>query len=177
MRDMNNLKLSSIALLCLLLAGCNFPWWGSSKQTTQDSQASTAPAVSKLLVINVLEPRYHEDAHIKGSVNVPFDKLESKARDWDKSTHIVVYCANYQCTASSEAVRRLKALGFGNVRAYEGGTAEWHTKGYPITGPAKEKYLEMVGTPMATHDVETVKAEQLLSEMQEAEKAGKLIKN
>lgn len=88
-------------------------------------------------VINVLDKKYFDDCRIAGSVNVSMDDIEQYAQDhFDKeTTQVVTYCANYKCLASGESAVMLKDLGFKNVWAYEGGTAEWKQLGYPIEGP------------------------------------------
>ena len=83
------------------------------------------------------------------------------------------------CSSSGEAARLLQKLGFENVFAYEGGTAEWHSKGYPLDGPAKASYLTKVGqrhTPTVA-DVKIINAEELKNEMERAQAAGLLITN
>lgn len=98
-------------------------------------------------LINVLDKAAFDDCRIAGSINVPFDQVESFAQKLDKNTQIVVYCANYACTASGQAAKQLKNLGFQNVWAYEGGTAQWyqlgrqHAQKYPIEGACKAGYL------------------------------------
>lgn len=163
MRIFSSLVQLSMFGACILLASC-----GGKEDTTR--------AASKLMVVNVLSPDAYADAHIKGSVNVPFDKLEEKAQSWNKNTRIVVYCANYFCTASAEAARRLQKMGFGNVFAYEGGTAEWKQKGFPLEGPGKEGYLANVGSAHeGSADIKLMNAVTLKQEIENAEKAGLLI--
>jgi len=95
-----------------------------------------------LIVINVLKKELYEDCHIEGSLSVPFDQIEQYVQEHiDKSTEIVIYCSNYMCTASGAACKKLQALGFNNVCAYEAGTAEWYQKGLPTKGPCKSSYL------------------------------------
>ncbi|MBN1549664.1 rhodanese-like domain-containing protein [Candidatus Babeliales bacterium] len=93
------------------------------------------------LVINVLDKKLFLDCHIKGSVSVPFDLVDDFATKVDKNVPVVFYCSNYSCTASGIARDRLKALGFTDVKAYEGGIAEWYQLGFPTEGPAQSGYL------------------------------------
>lgn len=99
-----------------------------------------------LAVVNVLDKKYYEDAHIdtKYSVNIDMNDLLSYGdKHWDKQkTAIVVYCANYKCTASRESAKLLVDNGYKNVYAYEGGSAEWKQLGYPLAGSAKAGYLK-----------------------------------
>jgi len=107
--------------------------------TAQDLQNKIATN-SSLFVINVLDKKYYEDCHIKGSINVPLNVLESVVKDWDKNREIVTYCANNKCPASSIAFQTLKNLGFKNVSVYEGGIKEWLEKGYLTEGPCLVQY-------------------------------------
>jgi rhodanese-related sulfurtransferase len=150
--------------LCLVLSGC---WPGEKKQTD---------IANKLVVVNVLEPAEHQDAHIVGSINVPLENLEKVSQDWPKDTKIVIYCGNYMCTASAYAAKMLAGLGFKDVLAYEGGVAEWKQKGFPVEGPAQAGYLATVGQKASDHrDVRVIEAEALKEEIDRATKAGKLI--
>jgi rhodanese-related sulfurtransferase len=158
---------------CVLIAACG---WGERKL---ERQAETQNA-DKVAVINVLgstPTEYYNDAHITGSIHIPLDKLEEATRGWDKNTHIIVYCANYMCSSSREAVRMLSKLGFKDVRAYEGGMAEWHKKGYPTEGLARQAYLNIVGEkPSSPADVKIIEADELKELMEKAERAGLLVK-
>jgi len=94
-----------------------------------------------LHVINVLSRESYEDCRIKGSLHVDLKDIEKASEAWSKDSHIVVYCANYQCNASKEAYLILEKKGFTNVAAYEGGVQEWHEKKYPTRGPCKAAFL------------------------------------
>ena len=52
---------------------------------------------TNFFLVNVLDPLYYEDCHIRGSINVPLDEIEKWAKNIDKDSHIVVYCASYVC--------------------------------------------------------------------------------
>jgi rhodanese-related sulfurtransferase len=158
-----SLSLFTLAL-CIILSAC----WRSEKKEGAES-------VGKLLVVNVLEPADFDDAHIKGSINVPLENLESAAAGWPKNTRVVVYCVNYMCTSSLDGVRKLGQLGFKDAVAYEGGIAEWKQKGFPVEGPATKGYLANVGQKTQTpSDVKIIEAEALKDEIEKAQKAGLL---
>lgn len=98
---------------------------------------------AKLVVVNVLDKSLHDDCHIKGSVNVPFEQVqEYAAAHWPKDTELVFYCTNYKCSASGEAARQLKALGYEKVYAYEAGIAEWHKLGFAVVGTCSSPVLK-----------------------------------
>jgi len=117
--------------------------------------------MNKLRVINVLSPETYEDCHITGSINVPLDTIVEYAKDLPKDAELVVYCASYTCPMSKRAWRLLKDQGFTNVRAYEGGAAEWYSLGYPTTGQAQLKYLKERYDKPGNGDVEIITADEL----------------
>lgn len=112
----------------MLLPGC---WSGGTAEE------------SKVKVINVLDKKFYDDAHIPGSINIPFTEVMDKAKSWPKETKVVVYCSNYACSASGTVARKLKKeLNFETVYAYEAGMAGWKQAGLPVDGPAQEAYLD-----------------------------------
>lgn len=139
------------------------------------SATGTQTAKSSLHVINVLDKALYDDAHIKGSEQIDSDVVEKVAQNWDKNSTIVVYCANYMCSASRDIAKKLTAMGFKNTKAYEGGTAEWYQlsqkdPSYAIVGPAQEKYLKVPIKAPQEHpaDVAIIEAEALKSLLQGA---------
>jgi rhodanese-related sulfurtransferase len=163
--NVHALKIIPVCLLIVVMAGC---WpFGEKKPSNVADQMS-------LRVINVLGEDLHKDAHIKGSINIPYETVESKSSAWNKNVPVVVYCSNYQCSASGEVAKKLAAKGF-TTYAYEGGTAEWYQLGkkdstYALEGPARESYLEMVIEPLQEEDadVKVISAVELKKMMQNA---------
>lgn len=80
--------------------------------------------------VNVLSEGMHNKDHIPGSINIPVDDIEELAPKVlpDKSQHIVVYCANADCSASPKAAQKLESMGYENVYDFEGGLEEWNEK-------------------------------------------------
>ena|SRR3990167_793574 len=117
----------------------------------------------KLQIINVLDKDAYDDCHIKGSINIPFEKLESEAKNLNKYTTTVVYCSNYQCTASKMAASMLKNMNFQIVYAYEAGMADWYQKGLPLVGACQAKYLKNKNekTEIENDNVEVISTEAL----------------
>jgi len=109
-----------------------------------------------LIVVNVLDKKMYDDAHIKGSIHVDYSDLTKEAQKWDKNATVVIYCADYLCGASYSGAQQLAALGFKDVRAYEGGMAEWyqlHQKdsAYELEGPAQLGYLAVASKKPNVH--------------------------
>lgn len=149
--------------IIVLLPAC---WPFGKKVETQENP--------DLYVINVLDKDQYEDCRIAGSINVPFEEVEAFAKDLDRKSEIVVYCANYSCTASSAAAQKLKEMGFENVWAYEGGTTEWYQMGlkaegkYPVLGTCQASYLSAANEhPVQAEQssVSVINAEELREKM------------
>ncbi len=144
------IQMTGFLFSLILLPGC----FGESKEKD-----------SGLKVINVLEEKFYDDAHIPGSIQIPIMEVEERAKAWPKDTKIVVYCSNYTCSASGTIARKLKDnLKFENVYAYEAGMAGWKQAGLPVEGPAKEGYLDMPNERLSDRkhtDVQEISTEEL----------------
>lgn len=102
---------------------------------------------ANLVLMNVLDTEYFDDCSIPGSVSVPVSQADlHHYQKWidslKKNDIIVVYCANYACTASSGVAKELANMGFTNVYAYEAGIAEWYTAGNKCNGSCNQPYLK-----------------------------------
>ncbi len=104
-----------------------------------------------LLVVNVLDKEYYDDCHIPGSIHVPMADVIATAEKegWSKETPVVVYCANYSCTASAAVCKQLVEAGYVNAQAYEAGMAGWVQAQLPVEGPAQAPYLTQENKPLA----------------------------
>lgn len=96
---------------------------------------------TSFFLVNVLDPLYYEDCHIRGSINIPLEDIEKWAKNIDKDSRIVVYCASYVCPMALTAWMKLHALGFASAWIYEGGMNEWYHMNMPVEGPCRQPYL------------------------------------
>lgn len=71
---------------------------------------------------------------LPGALNLPLDDLDELAPVLvpDKSAAVVTYCSNTSCRNSAMAAERLRAMGYTDVRAYEGGKQDWIEAGLPV---------------------------------------------
>ncbi len=150
MKTFNGLLIATLSSL-VILPGC----W----QKEQEKPAMK----TGLVVVNVLDKEAYADCHIAGSINVPFENLETSMDTIDKSAEVVFYCSNPMCTASGYAALQFKKAGFTNVSVYEGGTAEWYQKGLPVEGASCADYLRQPVKHVAdqTHEVTVLSVEEL----------------
>lgn len=70
------------------------------------------------VVIDVRTPAEFNSGHVKDSINIPLDKIASKADSLKKHKHIIVCCRSG--ARSSQAKNILNSKGFSNV--YNGGS-------------------------------------------------------
>jgi rhodanese-related sulfurtransferase len=93
------------------------------------AQAQSEGTVSDLW--NVLTDDYFSGEMIPGSRRVPLDRIGREVASGAIATDsaIVVYCSGPTCPQSRAAAEKLTALGFTNVRAFEGGLQAWRESG------------------------------------------------
>ncbi len=101
------------------------------KTITKEELSAKLASGDSVQVVNVLRPDYYKLGVIQGSKRIPLNELDKRIGELDKTKEVVTYCANYKCSASREAAKKLAKLGF-NVRAYEGGAKEWKDSGLPM---------------------------------------------
>lgn len=108
---------------------------------------------AKYYLINVLDQKEFDDAHITGSIHVPFSKVSNFLSALEnKEIPLIFYCSNYYCTASDAAAKIASKKGFKSVFVYKGGMAEWYqaakeNKAFEYEGLANEDYLQVVILP------------------------------
>jgi rhodanese-related sulfurtransferase len=84
-------------------------------------------------IIEVLKEEEYNKSHIKGAINIPLKKIGTEAKKrFSEKDEIVVYCSDYECSASPAAAKKLDSLGFKNVYHYAGGKKEWEDAGLPM---------------------------------------------
>ena len=95
---------------------------------------------STVVLLEALPANYFDSAHLPGAKNLPLERLDALAPELvpDKATPVVTYCAGPSCPNSKTAAERLQALGYTNVRAYEGGKEDWADAGLPLESSQTE---------------------------------------
>lgn len=90
-------------------------------------------------LVDVLSRESYEKEHIKGAISIPLDEIEKKAdKVLNKEDTIVVYCASFDCTASTKAAEKLVSLGFKNVLDYKGGLKDYEEGNLGLEGACCE---------------------------------------
>jgi len=109
-----------------------------TNEITREELKAKLDREDEFVLVEALPPRYYEDAHLPGAINIPHNRVGELAPSLlpDKSVEIVVYCSNKACQNSPQAARRLTALGYENVRDFEEGKQYWIEAGLPVESGA-----------------------------------------
>jgi phage shock protein E len=102
------------------------------KHITADELNAKVTKGEDIIILDVRSEDSYIVKHIKGAINIPYRDFEGRTGELDSSKEIIIYCSNYDCGLSSNAVILLEKSGFKNVSALEGGIESWQTKGYPV---------------------------------------------
>ena len=96
-------------------------------EITREQLKAKLDGGEEVVVVQTLGPKYYEEAHLPGAINIPHTEVDTLAPEMlpDKSAQVVVYCSNRACQNSPQAARRLDALGYENVYDYEEGKQDW----------------------------------------------------
>lgn len=80
------------------------------------------------------KPRY-DPGHLPGAINLVdllFDKQKDKLPA-DKNKEIIFYCQGPACELSHSSAYKAEALGYTNIKVYQGGEPDWKAKGEPLS--------------------------------------------
>jgi rhodanese-related sulfurtransferase len=84
-------------------------------------------------LVDVLPGIFYDEAHIPGSINVPFGQLRSSSRlPRNKNDLLIFYCMGMQCMYSPQAADLARGLGYTNIRVYREGLIGWQRAGLPV---------------------------------------------
>lgn len=110
------------------------------KKITWDELLEMIKTNKDLKIVDVLSKENYRDEHIKGAISIPLERIEKIApKLLKKQEQIVVYCASFECTASTSAAEKLVSLGFTNVLDYKGGIKDYKEAGLPLEGRLHKK--------------------------------------
>ncbi len=89
-----------------------------------------------IVLINVLPREKFARQHIPGSVNVPISAedfiRQAERKIENPNQDVIVYCAGFDCDASTTAAEKLEKAGYKRVYDFKGGLQEWKQDGGDI---------------------------------------------
>ena len=77
----------------------------------------------EFILLDVREPHEYQICHIEGTKLIPVNQVQEKISELDSQKEIVVYC--HSGGRSMFIVKKLKTMGFKNVKNLEGGIDAW----------------------------------------------------
>jgi rhodanese-related sulfurtransferase len=97
-----------------------------------DLKAQLEPAAADLIVLDVRERDAYESGHVPGARLLPRGQLELRVNQElpDPTRRILTYCELGKI--STLATATLRAMGFQNAVALDGGMQAWREQAYPI---------------------------------------------
>ena len=84
-------------------------------------------------LVEVLPEPSFQEGHLPNAINIPVEKLETEAPKYlGKHDNVVVYCGGFACTASTQAAKKLKELGYKHTLDYKAGKSGWKAAGLQL---------------------------------------------
>ncbi|ANN79800.1 rhodanese-like domain-containing protein [Bordetella flabilis] len=130
----NNIFIVAVAVISgimLAIPALRKSGGGSAIGTTQAIQMINQ---RQAVLVDVRPAEQYQAGHIAQARNVPATEIEKKSAGLPKNKPLVVVCE--QGRDASRAVSKLKAQGFTEVVALDGGMRAWSQAGLPVTQKA-----------------------------------------
>ncbi|GAA1809748.1 rhodanese-like domain-containing protein [Agromyces neolithicus] len=86
-------------------------------------------AIDGAVIVDVREPREHEQARVEGTIDIPLGELVERIDEVPRDTTVYVLC--HVGGRSAQAAQYLEAQGFDAVNI-DGGIVEWYRAGLPV---------------------------------------------
>ena len=86
-------------------------------------------AIHGAVILDVREPREHEQAHVEGTIDIPLGELVARIDEVPRDTTVYVLC--HVGGRSAQATQYLETQGFDAVNI-DGGIVEWYRAGLPV---------------------------------------------
>ena len=108
---------------------------------TREELKAKMERAENFFLAETLAPSCYLHTHLPGAVHLTPGCVQRDAPSIfpDKTALIVLYCSDETCLASDVAARELEALGYENVRVYEGGKQDWESAGLPVEGQSRRR--------------------------------------
>jgi thioredoxin len=140
-----------LLIISVLLISCNDKKSNSFESIAPKEFAEKIKTTEKPQILDVRTPDEFESEHIDNAKNVNWnsDDFASKARSYDKSKPVYVYCLSGG--RSKKAATKLTELGFTTVYELEGGIMNWNEEGFgkpatPEVGMSMNDFNDLLNT-------------------------------
>ena len=117
------------------------------KKITRDELMQMVSSGERFKLVDVLERGHFAQEHIKGAISIPVSEIEKKApKLLKKGERVVVYCASFDCQASTTAAEKLLSMGYKHVLDYKGGLKDYKEAGLALEGSLHEEACRTCST-------------------------------
>ena len=89
-------------------------------------------------LVDVREPIEHAEEHVVGARLMPLGEIEQRVHEIARDQPLVIMCRSGK--RGGQAVAKLQAQGFSNVRNLEGGLLAWKEAGQPVGSSAQKVF-------------------------------------
>ena len=159
MKSMLAILLGLIGLSAIAGAACQAPAAGSPacpsgacamtpKVVSEDGiQLLSAGEMKKIVdaksarILDARSGKYDDGKRIPGATQLSPESSKEDIEKLlpDKKAAVVTYCSNLKCPASAALAKKLKSLGYADIKEYPEGIQGWQAGGNPVEEPAKAK--------------------------------------
>ncbi|MEP2448156.1 MAG: rhodanese-like domain-containing protein [Balneola sp.] len=73
-----------------------------------------------------------QQTHIPGAQNLDPNSFSESDLNADKNSTLVFYCSNPMCRKAPNAAKKVKGMGFNDVRVLSAGITGWMSDGYEV---------------------------------------------
>lgn len=113
------------------------------KQISRQELLDLISSGANFKLVDVLEKGHYEKEHIRGAFSLPLKDIEKKAgRFFKKDDLLIVYCASFECQASTAAAEKLLTMGYKNVLDYKGGLKDYKEANLPLEGSLHKESMQ-----------------------------------
>ena len=106
------------------------------------------------ILVDARDTNSYKSEHIMGAISLPLSEVDEKADQLlDKSIEVIVYCNSFACPTSANEVKKLRQMGFGNVKHYAGGIQDWKTAGYTTKSSSRQEGMSYYEAMALSSDV------------------------
>ena len=109
------------------------------KTISRDELKAKMERGEAFFLVETLAESCYQHTHLPSAIH-----LSPIAAQWDaptvlpdKRALVVLYCSDITCLASGDVAEKLQAMGYGDVRVYEGGKQDWMEAGLPVEGRSR----------------------------------------
>ena len=118
-------------------------------------------------LINTLDSLIYEHHSIPGSLNIPWLRISEIGEERlgaDREQLIITYCMGYRWVFAYKAAVAVKALGYKNIKIYNGGIKDWKKSGLPLASinPLPDVSASFISSDLLKDEIDTAEKNQCI---------------